>query len=748
MATSNADRVQQVGLPACRRRQGPGSLPSGFQPPAHMPKIDFSAPVIRLGTTGPLAKPSGPGGPGGRKESLSDPMSSYAGGRPGLGAGHGGMDQQRQAMRESIMSLAPPTKDEIVRTIFVGSLTDDVSDMQVERILRSAGNLRRWHRATDADGKQCRFGFAEYDDPESLGTAVEVLKEVQVPRTRKERNGSTDDEGVEEVEHTKLLIVVDENSLNYLEHYQSSRADEDPAQAQARLDNARSTLAAALADMANPTVDDQDHEAPLDGDGDSHMRDGERADGLPAEIVTIPLTIDDELADIPAEMRETVAQEIAAFRDRSNRRDMERLKREEELESMERSRNLGPPRGGRMASPTLQAPTGPAGGANGIPLGPRDRGVQGAPSGPKGFHGQQIPRDYQRGVAFVNGSGLNGAGGGWINREDEDSDASDEELERRRKERQEAEREKLYLEQELRWLNRERSRTAAMEREMAREAQDEVRREHEKKVVATRFREWDDDVEASRKGEDYYLDRSLWVRNRATFRQRELEMDERDRTAELREHAKDEEKREEARGMADQFLARQAQELEQHGGLAREPARFRLSLGAAAQKAQAAQQPRRTVAEVEGLLEDEEEGSGTAKRTLVPITLDTAADGPGSAAHLTPEERNEAVRQLAAEIPSDRDGLWAWSVRWEYVDEAVIKEKLQPFVEKKIVEYLGVQEQMLVEVVEEHVRKRGSPGDLVKELEGAMEDEAEALVKKLWRMIIFFSESEKRGLSA
>jgi hypothetical protein len=29
-----------------------------------------------------------------------------------------------------------------------------------------------------------------------------------------------------------------------------------------------------------------------------------------------------------------------------------------------------------------------------------------------------------------------------------------------------------------------------------------------------------------------------------------------------------------------------------------------------------------------------------------------------------------------------------------------------------------------------------------------MEDEAEALVKKLWRMIIFFSESERRGLSA
>jgi len=30
----------------------------------------------------------------------------------------------------------------------------------------------------------------------------------------------------------------------------------------------------------------------------------------------------------------------------------------------------------------------------------------------------------------------------------------------------------------------------------------------------------------------------------------------------------------------------------------------------------------------------------------------------------------------------------------------------------------------------------------------ALDEEAEVLVKKLWRMIIFFSESEKRGLTA
>ena len=98
-----------------------------------------------------------------------------------------------------------------------------------------------------------------------------------------------------------------------------------------------------------------------------------QADPVTGEIITIPLTADDELSDIPAEMRETVAAEISAFRERSIRRDMERLKREEEMEAAERRNG----RINRLASPPVSAPTGPAGGANGIPLGPRDRGRAG-----------------------------------------------------------------------------------------------------------------------------------------------------------------------------------------------------------------------------------------------------------------------------------------------------------------------------------------------------------------------------------
>ena len=706
----------------------PGGFPPNFQPPANMPNINFSAPVIRLGTSGPAKPLTSLGGEPVRRESNVDSRST----RPGLGAGLG-MEAQRQAVRDSMMQLVPPTKEEIVRTVFVGGITEGSGgDEGIERILRCAGNLRRWTRAMDADNKACRFGFAEYEDPESLATAVDVLKDIEVPVKPQFANGVKREEDEEDVkvEKSKLLvshfmhipvavvaniihqIIVDDGSLNYLDQYHASRGDQDPIQAQLRLNAAKSSLAGVLADLAHPNAQAPKNDlSNIDRDGDLQMQNGE--DQADTEVVTIPLTIDDELSDIPAEMRETVAKEIAAFRDRSNRRDMERLKREEEIEALERQRNSGQSRPNRLASPPPTAPSGPAGGANGIPVGPRDRGVLNAPAGPKGYQGSQVPRDYQKGVSFVNGTGINGASAGLINREDEDSDASDEELERRRKDKKDAELEKLYLDQERRWLNRERSRTAAVEREKARDKEEETSRDAEREAVAKRLREWNDDIEASRKVEEYYLDRSLWIRNRATFRNRESHLDDVDRNAEERERAKDLQQQNQARGMADEFLARQAIELESQAA-PREPQRFKLSLGAAAQKAQAAAANRRTVAEVEGLLEDEEEADTSTKRTLIPIKFENAAESSG----LTEEERAQAARQLASDIPSDKDGLWKWPVKWEFVDETVLGEQLKPFVEKKIVEYLGVQEQMLVEVVEDHIRKRGAPQELVEQLEG------------------------------
>lgn len=615
-----------------------------------------------------------------------------------------------------MQALQPPTHEERAKTIFLhkipASLGDDSS---VEKFLNLVGRLRRWDSATSnlSDHKGELFGFAQFEDPESLFIAIELLKDVELPAKKQEpTDGPAEDESENDdpykgIDKAKLHFTEDEITTKYLERWEESLPDGNNKQE--RLESARSSLKQAIRDLFYPRLRAKDAE------GDTAMGDASNANGDNVEVINIPLAQEDELADIPAEMREVVAQEIAAFRERSNRRDMERLKKEEEMEEMERRRNGQRP--SRLDSPPP--------GANSIPLGPR--GVPNAPSGPRG----------DRGMAFVNGS--NGD-----TREDEDTDASDEELYQRTLAKQKAEDEKLYLEAERKWVNRERQRAAALDREMERETAEDESLTRRKEEQLEREKAWDDEKEISRKSHLYYRDRAAWARTRARDRADEEARDEVDRRAEESERRREAADMEQARDMADSFLNQQAQEMEQKQAAAAAPARFTLSLGAAAQKAQARSGPqRRTMAEVEGLLDDEE-AEQTTKRQLVPIKFEPMADTKT----MSEEEIQQAVKSLAQEIPTTQDGLWAWDVKWDYLDDSIITEKLRPFIEKKVVEYLGVQEQLLVDVVEEHLRKHAKPSELTEELEGPLEDDAIDLVKKLWRMVIFFTESEKRGLPA
>lgn len=148
-----------------------------------MPNINFSAPVIHLGTAGPGKSETPYGAAGGNRDGNIDSTSNRRG--QGLGFEGRGGDQGRQPMRDNIVSLQPPTREEIARTIFVGNITEGCGgDEGMQRILGVVGGLRRWTRATDADNKPCTFGFAEYEDADSLGTAAEVFQDIKVPINR------------------------------------------------------------------------------------------------------------------------------------------------------------------------------------------------------------------------------------------------------------------------------------------------------------------------------------------------------------------------------------------------------------------------------------------------------------------------------------------------------------------------------------------------------------------------------------
>lgn len=623
-----------------------------------------------------------------------------------------------------MQSLVPPTMEERLRTLFVHKIPDGVGGEEgIQKLLSTVGKLRRWDSAQShlSDHKGALFGFAQYEDPESLAAAVELLKNIEVPVKKQSptENPPTDeDDKFEDIEKAELKVEVDQSTVKYLESWKENTGDDSAVEA--RLGEARLALKQFIRDLFYPRI-----ASGRDADGDTAMANGTNGLGENVEVINIPLAPEDDLADIPTEMRATVAAEIAAFRDRSNRRDLERLRREEEFEEAERQRN-GAPRKSRLDSPS------PSGNSNMAPLGPR--GVPNAPSGPRG---------QNRGVEFVNGGSTNGQAPQF--RDEDDTDADDDELYERELAKQRAEEDKLYLEAERKWVNRERQRTAALEREQERERAETDGFARRKEEQLERDKSWDDDREASRKGHLYYRDHGQWIRERTAFRAAEAARDEMDRRAEEDERRKAEADMEHARDMADSFLERQAQEMERQPAAAAPaaPQRVTISFGAAAQKAAQRATARRTVAEVEGLLDDEEHDQ-TAKRTLVPIKFEPITDTKA----MSEEDIQNAVRALAHEIPVDKEGLWAWDVKWDYLEESVIREKLRPFVEKKVVEYLGVQEQFLVDVVEEHLRKHQKPAELVETLGEALDEDAEDMVKKLWRMVIFFTESEKRGLPA
>jgi RNA-binding protein 25 len=133
--------------------------------------------------------------------------------------------------------------------------------------------------------------------------------------------------------------------------------------------------------------------------------------------------------------------------------------------------------------------------------------------------------------------------------------------------------------------------------------------------------------------------------------------------------------------------------------------------------------------------EDDDETAKRKKRVLVPLDYGEL-DHPDTAGN--PEERKRKVKELIDSIPASQEGLWSWHIKWDELDnvsqahglwvrlvtflltlpiQETLEKKLRPFVSKKIVELLGVQEDELTQFVLDFIKKRQPPNALAKELE-------------------------------
>ena len=159
---------------------------------------------------------------------------------------------------------------------------------------------------------------------------------------------------------------------------------------------------------------------------------------------------------------------------------------------------------------------------------------------------------------------------------------------------------------------------------------------------------------------------------------------------------------------------------------------------------------RREEMEVLKAKKEEEEAARTAR-----TREDNAPSGPqehngviNDCGEETVGEMSKAtrVRRLIETIPVEKDPLFAYKIDYDAIHNKVVKEKMENWVTKKIVEFLGEEEPDLIEFICEHIQNKTSADDIVNEITEVMADEAEIFVQKLWRFLIFETEAFKQGL--
>ncbi|KAI8881728.1 hypothetical protein K501DRAFT_252596 [Backusella circina FSU 941] len=316
----------------------------------------------------------------------------------------------------------------------------------------------------------------------------------------------------------------------------------------------------------------------------------------------------------------------------------------------------------------------------------------------------------------------------------ETKEMTDEEMEKKRREKHDRDVENAYRQREKRFEMRESSRVREHEKDLKRERDEEENEARDRVYWAERLANWDDQVEMEKGEEIYYIDRSRWRKMREAITRRENERDEEDRRREVYEV--EQEKRraeeEEKQKKESRVLTRETD----LGKIALKPTKLNFNL------------PIKRNANLGGGDDDDDDEDGNKKRrVLIPLDYsDIEMQQTEELPEISAEERAKRVKALIDSIPSSQQDLWSYQVKWDELDEELVESKLHPFVSKKIVEVVGMEEDDLVNFILDFIRKHKGPDALVTELEVTLDEEALVFVMKLWRALIFETERKAAKL--
>lgn len=628
-----------------------------------------------------------------------------------------------------------------------------------------AGHLVSLRRIRDPNGRPKPFGFAEYGDPESVLRCLKVIHGCSLPID----GGKAGEKA--------LMIKPDDKTKARLDAYEANRIKTDQ---EAELDTqAVERLEGLISQMKDPDILAATASDP-NSVGSSNSQSKKNSSAHLQDLAP---------EDLPEESRGTITREIQFFRERaiSKRGDAEKAAKERERSHRDSS-------SGSPAGPRGNGKAG-YGSSNNTPMGPRG-GTLASGAGSSSTHD---PQSSNRPVSFVRAGQMAAAkqtAGSTPSTTDPAAPLTDQEEEKMREDRRKRMNHLEFKDRERRWETRERNRAQTNQREQQREKanrDEEIRLRDQTKI---RLANWDDEIEMDRAKELFYSNRQKWRSIRRAFRQREEKSDRIDEELENEEL-------EAIRKESEEFLNKQAemiakmQDENRKAGLLQldeggKPIQLSFGVGLVANNQNGTGksggtgggafgiQPislKKESKAVSGLLGngDEDEDGFKKKRALIPLTYDDddnnnqIVDNPAATkinirfgskpnnalakessapTTMSEEKKKIKIKEIVASVPTDKEDLWKVTINWNYLSESIIDERLQPFANKKIIEYLGIQEDELVVAIIDHIRAKNDAQGLVDELEPVLAEEAEEFVLKFWRMLVFELRAAEAGIAS
>ena len=89
-------------------------------------------------------------------------------------------------------------------------------------------------------------------------------------------------------------------------------------------------------------------------------------------------------------------------------------------------------------------------------------------------------------------------------------------------------------------------------------------------------------------------------------------------------------------------------------------------------------------------------------------------------------------------IPQKKQELFEYKLDWNLLFENETIEKVcRPWIAKKIIEYMGAEEQSMINIVVKLLKQKCTDRQLFGKIESILDDASEEFVEKLWRLIVF-----------